>query len=76
MSLKMAKMSPYLTFNGLYCAVRPCRPRKGSTFDTVPDERLYPKIWEALCMPVAFTLATWEAKFVVKHRRGKCTACK
>lgn len=57
MSLKVAKMSLYLTFNGLYCAVRPCRPRKGSIFDTVPDERLYPKIWEALCMPVAFTLA-------------------
>lgn len=74
--LKVAQMSLCLTFVVLYCAVRPCRPRKGSAIDTVSDERLHPKIWEAFCMAFAFTLATWGAKFVVKHRCGKCTACK
>lgn len=65
MTLKVAQMSLYLTFNGLYCAVRPCRPRKGSTF----DERLHPKIWEAFCMAVA-SPGNLGTKFVVKHRRG------
>lgn len=49
----MTQMNLYLPFNGLYCAVRACRPRKSSTLDTVPDERLHPKIWEAFCMAVA-----------------------
>lgn len=61
---------------GVSCTAGPCRPEKGPTFDTVFDETLHPASWELLCMPAAFILATWEAKFVVKHICGKCTACK
>lgn len=76
LALRVAQVRLYLTFGGGFLYCRTMQARKGPTFDTVFDETLHPTSWELLCMPAACILATWEAKFVVKHICGKCTACK